>query len=173
LSYHREGGGTNSVAHRLQISVRFFVGRPFGRRESFESRVRNPLAALDRAAVRPVDETGLGTFDGGEFLTEIISEPFVEFVLKEVGCLAGRIVLRRLARVPVPEPRERPLDPQALSGQQFASTLRVHQATLAKQYSLRHRANHPEEGMASKKEGWNDRRDRTNTSELPMIDYEQ
>jgi hypothetical protein len=48
--------------------VGFLFGRSFGRRKCFETLVRNRLAALDREAVGPGDETGLGPLDRGEIL---------------------------------------------------------------------------------------------------------
>jgi SpoVK/Ycf46/Vps4 family AAA+-type ATPase len=57
----------SSMSADMAHSVRLLFGRPFGRRESLETLVRDRLAALDRAAVRTVGKTGLGTLDGGEF----------------------------------------------------------------------------------------------------------
>jgi hypothetical protein len=48
--------------------VTFFFDRPFCRRESLETLVRNRLAALDRAAVGAGGKPGLGPLDGSELL---------------------------------------------------------------------------------------------------------
>ena len=47
-------------------SVRFLFDRPFGRRASLETLVRNRLAALDREAVGTGGQTRLGTLEGSE-----------------------------------------------------------------------------------------------------------
>jgi hypothetical protein len=108
-----------------------FFDRSLGRRESLEALVRDRLSALDRAAVGAGGKTGLGTLDGLELFPEVIRQTFVQLVLIEVGRQVCRIKLvRRLAGVLVPEFRERPLDPLALSGQQFASALRIHHAAM-------------------------------------------
>jgi hypothetical protein len=58
----------------------------------------------------------------------------------------------------VPESCERPLDPHALSGQQFASPLRIHHATVPKHV----------QGMARREEGWDDRHDALTRRQPPM-----
>ena len=120
-----------SAAARQVHLARFLFGRPLGCRESLEALVRNRLAALDREAVRAGRKTRLRTLDGGELFPQIVCKTLVELVLVEIGSLVGRIFLvRRLAGVLVHEPCERPLDPLAFSGQQFAGPVRIHQATL-------------------------------------------
>src|SRR5439155_9195964 len=115
----------------VRRSAAFLFGRPFGSGERLESLVRNRLAALDRTAIGPGRKAGLGPLDGSELLAQIVCQTLVELVLVEVRGEVGRIFLvRRLAGVLVPEVRERPLDPLALSGQQLASPLRIHDATL-------------------------------------------
>src|SRR6266568_4508923 len=106
----------------LRLSVRFLFGRPFGRRESLETLVRNRLPALDRASVGPGGKPALGTLDGGELLAQIVCQTLVELLLIEIG---GQV-----ARIFVPGLRERPFDPLALPGQQLTRPLRIHQATL-------------------------------------------
>jgi hypothetical protein len=55
------------TATRANLRAWFFLNGPFGRRESFETLVRNRLAAFDREAVGAGGKSGLGSLDGSEF----------------------------------------------------------------------------------------------------------
>src|SRR5205823_10648734 len=115
----------------LPASRPLFVDRQLGRRESREPLVRNRLSALDREAVRSVDQALLGSLDGGELSTEIVLETLVELVLVEIGCEIRRVVLvGRLAVILVAEPPERVVDPLALGGQELACPICVHGASV-------------------------------------------
>ena len=105
----------------------FFLGRALGRRERLEALVRDRLPALDREAVRARREPGLGALDGCQLLAEVVGKALVELVLVEVGCDVARpLVVGEPARVLVPVPRERLLDPRALGGQKLACPVGIH-----------------------------------------------
>lgn len=104
--------------HRPARSVRFLFGRSFRRGEGFETFVRYRPSAFDREAVGAGSKARLGSLDGGELFAEVVRQTLIELVLVQLGGQIGRVrLVRRLAGVLVPEPRERPLDSLALGGQ--------------------------------------------------------
>jgi len=121
----------HSPVPALSVARALLVGRQLGRRDRLEPLVRDRLPALDREAVRPRREAGLGPLHGGELLTEILREARVELVLVETGGEARGIVeVGPLVVLVAPEPRERVLDPLALGRQQLTCPIPVHGVSL-------------------------------------------
>jgi hypothetical protein len=117
------------------------LDRPLGGRLGLEPCIRNRLAALDREAVRPVLEAGLGPVDRGQLVIQVGNPAGVELILVEVfGTLVPRLYAGIALERIVATDRERLLDPGPLSRQQLTCTVSIHTGRLLKRALHRHPA---------------------------------
>jgi hypothetical protein len=114
-----------------RFSCALLLHRQLGSRDSLQTFVRNRQPALDRNAVGPGRKTALSPPDGGELCAQIACETLVELLLVEIGRKVGRVVIVGLLTVVfVSKSSKRALEPVALGGEQLASSIGIHRATL-------------------------------------------